>query len=376
MIYLDNAASSFPKPPSVASAMRAAVTQYGGNPGRSGHAISMRAAEAVYACRTDVADLFGAAPENVVFTQNATHALNIALFGCLRPGDHVVMSDLEHNSVLRPVYRLREQGVRCDVAPVSLYDDDETVDAYRRAIRPETKMLVATAASNLLGRRLPVRRLGALAKERGLIFTVDAAQAAGNQPLSLEQDGIDILCAPGHKGLYGPQGSGVMVLSGRVFPEPLMAGGSGNLSLQEHMPDESPERYEAGTLNTPAIAGLHAGIAAVRAAGVQEIAARELALTRYLYQLLAVQPHVELYAGKPDERFAGILAFNVKGRHSNEVADSLDQAGVCVRGGLHCAPLAHKKLGTLERGAVRVSVGMFNTRRQMEKLAYLIKKII
>ena len=376
MIYLDNAASSFPKPASVAAAMRTAVTEYGGNPGRSGHAVSLRAAETVYACRTDVAELFGASPENVVFTQNATHALNIAIFGCLRPGDHVVMSDLEHNSVLRPVYRLHESGVRYDVAPVNMLDDDATVEAYRRAIRPETKMLIATAASNLLGLRLPVRRLGALAKEHGLIFVVDAAQAAGNQELSLARDSIDILCAPGHKGLYGPQGSGVMVLSGRVFPEPLMAGGSGNLSVQQHMPDESPERYEAGTLNTPAIAGLRAGLAAVRAAGIEEVASRELALTRYLYQLLAMQPHVELYAGKPDERFAGILAFNVKGRHSNEVADYMDRGGVCVRGGLHCAPLAHKKLGTLERGAVRVSVGMFNTQKQMEKLAYFLKKII
>ncbi len=219
---------------------------------------------------------------------------------------------------------------RCTREPV--YDDDETVDAYRAPSVPKPKCSSQPQRPTCSAGACRFAGSARLQKNAGSFYSRRRA-GGGNQPLSLEQDGIDILCAPGHKGLYGPQGSGVMVLSGHVFPAPLMAGGSGNLSLQEHMPDESPERYEAGTLNTPAIAGLHAGIAAVRAAGVQEIAARELALTRYLYQLLAVQPHVELYAGKPDERFAGILAFNVKGRHSNEVADSLDQAGVCVRGG-------------------------------------------
>lgn len=356
--------------------MLRAVTRYGANPGRSGHALSMRAAERVYACRAQAAALFGAAPERVVFTQNATHALNIAILGCLRPGDHVVVSDLEHNSVLRPVYSLRERGVEYDVAPVDLADDSATVEAYRRALRPNTRMIVATAASNLLGLCLPTAALGRLARERGIVYLLDASQAAGSRPLSLADTGADILCAPGHKGLYGPQGSGIMVLSGRVMPEPLMTGGAGSLSLQEHMPEAAPERYEAGTLNTPAIAGLEAGIAAVRRAGVESIARHELSLVQRLYELLSECGQVELYTGYPDARFTGILPFNVKGRHSNEVAQALDRHGVCVRAGLHCAPLAHAKIGTLDRGAVRVSVGMFNTSAQVETLVKLIKKII
>ena len=375
-IYLDNAATSHPKPACTLRAVQDAMTRFNANPGRAGHARSLAAGRLVLEARETLARALGARdPFCVVHAFNCTDALNLAIKGCLKRGDHVVSTMLEHNSVLRVLMEKQKRG---EIAVTLVRPRGYFVDArdVQRALRPNTRLIAVTHASNVTGAVQPVEEICQLARRKGILSLVDGAQRLGGAPVDVSAMGCSLYAFPGHKSLLGPTGTGGLYIEPGLALDTVREGGTGSSSDSMLQPKDPPERYEAGTLNTPAIAGLHAGIAAVRAAGVQEIAARELALTRYLYQLLAVQPHVELYAGKPDERFAGILAFNVKGRHSNEVADSLDQAGVCVRGGLHCAPLAHKKLGTLERGAVRVSVGMFNTRRQMEKLAYLIKKII
>lgn len=377
MTYLDNAATSFPKPPQVAHAMIEAVQKYGGNPGRSGHQLSMKAAKEVYNCRCCVAQLFDAQCENVIFTNNATQALNIALLGSLSAGCRVIISDVEHNALLRPLISLRNIGVGIDIAQTDPDDDDKTLEAFANAIKPNTKMIAVTTCSNVLGCCLPINAIGALAKKYGLIFIVDASQSAGVYEYSLRGDNIDILCAPGHKSLYGPQGSGVMVLSGKVLPKPLLFGGTGVNSADEDMPSLPPERYEAGTLNTPAIVGLHEGILNINLRGIKNIARHECRLAQFTCSELKKMEGVQLYTNARDEKNSGIVSFNVEGKTSEQVAQYLNRNDIMVRGGLHCAPMAHKKMGTLSSGgAVRVSYGMYNSYKNAEKLIDLIKKIL
>lgn len=376
MVYFDNAATSFPKPKAVREAALLALERYGANPGRSGHALSMACATRVFEVREAAAKMFNSEVEDVVFTQNCTHALNLVIRGVLGRGDHAVISDLEHNSVLRPVHMLAERGVvRYDVATTS-EDDDETVAAFRALVRRNTRLICCTHGSNVTGARLPIEKLGALARELDVLFLVDAAQTAGVVDIDIEASGIDFLCVAGHKGLYGPSGTGMLVtpLGGEL--RPLMAGGTGSYSADFSQPPVMPDRLESGTLNMPGIMGLGAGIGFVARKTPAALFAHEMALAGNIRARLRDTKGVTLY---PREHKPGkglpVIAFNIEGQPSEQVVSALSERGFALRGGLHCAPLCHRKLGTLETGICRISLGAFNTEEQCGRLCDEIRRI-
>ncbi len=363
MIYFDNAATTFPKPPSVPEEVLRCMQEYGGNPGRSGHRLSLRAAETVYACRAELAELFGCpSAENVVFTYNTTYALNMAIHAMVEPGTHVLISNLEHNSVLRPIDALARQGI----CSYSVFDAtgsaEKTLASLERAYQRDTTLIVCTHVSNITGKVLPVGRIGAFAKRRGIRFILDAAQSAGVYPIHMEKMRVDALCIPGHKGLYGPQGSGAVLFCEEGSYREFIRGGNGINSKERSMPDFLPERYEAGTLGTPAIAGLLAGVRFVRERGVDALRAHEVALCRRMENALSRLRTVRFF----HEKNAALVLFSIDGVSSEEVARYLDGAGFCVRGGLHCSPLGHEAIGTPDGGAVRVSPGAFNTAEECD----------
>ena len=378
MIYLDNSATTYPKPPAVRQAVAKALAEYGANPGRGGFAMSVNTGRVVYECRRTAAAFFGAAgPECVVFQPSCTQALNLVLKGCLKSGDHVVVSDLEHNAVMRPLAALGEKGVSYTAAEVVPGDNDATLAAFRKAMRPNTKLLACTQASNVFGVRVPVERLAALCHQYGAKICVDAAQGAGVLPISLMESGVDFLCCAGHKGLYGPMGTGML-----IFRDPadklatLVEGGTGTLSHSFQQPEDPPERYEPGTLNVPGIVGLRAGMEFVKQRGVERIYQEELGKTSYLYAQLSKLKKVKLYTPPPQAPwFAPVLSFNVEGMSSEAVGAKLAKEGVAVRCGLHCAPAAHEKMGTKETGTVRISPSVFTRREELDVLVRAVAKL-
>lgn len=374
MIYLDNAATTYPKPPSVVMAMGEALRRFGANPGRGGHPMAMASAEQVFACREEAAALFGAPdPTRVVFTGNCTAALNTVIHGLLKNGGHVVVSDMEHNAVIRPLHAI--DGVSYTEAETFLGDDERTVEAFRRALRPQTRLILCTHASNVTGARLPIARIGALASEHGIPFAVDAAQSAGILPIDVAKQHIDFLCAPGHKGLYGPMGTGLLI-GGDVPLSPLLQGGTGSASLSPYQPSDLPDRLESGTLGVPGICGLLAGLRFVRRRGASHIAAHETAVMRRFYDIVSGCPSVTVYTPYPDTAQAvPMVTLNVRGMPSEETAARLAEAGVAVRAGLHCAPSAHRKLGTLPEGAVRFCPSAFTSAAEAETAAKILCKI-
>lgn len=378
MVYLDNAATTFPKPPSVARAVQTAFTTYGANPGRSGHKMSVNTAEKVYDCREALADFFHAYDvTNVVFTQNCTQALNTAIKGILRRGDHVVISTFEHNSVLRPVHQLAEEGmITYSIADVAEGDDEQTVENFAAQINPRTRLIACTHASNVCGVRLPIEKIGALAKKYGILFLVDAAQTAGVLPIDIQRCQIDFLCMAGHKCLYGPSGTGVLITDRGEELRPLMEGGTGSNSLDFHQPDFMPDRLESGTVNTAGIIGLGAGVRYIKKETVQKIHQREMQLTRMLYDGLSRMKDVILYTRRPDnEHYVPVLCFNLAGMDSSAAVELLDEQGIALRGGFHCAPLAHQKLGTVEIGTIRASLSAFTTVNDITMLLGAVKKV-
>lgn len=378
MIYLDNAATTFPKPPAVSAAVNEALRVYGANPGRSGHKQSMRSAKEIYDCRGMAAALFHAENvEDVVFTLNCTHSLNIVFKGLLKSGDHVVTSDMEHNSVMRPLHELAKKGVTFTQAKVYPGDNDKTVDSFRNALGPDTKLVVCTHASNVWGARLPIGRIGALCHEYGIQFMVDAAQTAGTLPIDIQDMHIDYLCAAGHKGLYGPMGTGILITTCADKLSTLTEGGTGSSSISYEHPLQMPDKFESGTPNLPGIAGLKAGIAFVSRVKQENIARHEIELMRRLYDKFANLNHVLLYTEKPGlDHFAPVLSFNVKGIDSETVAEYLNRNyDIALRAGLHCAPAAHSAMGTLETGAVRVSPSYFTNAAQIDRLALGVMRI-
>lgn len=377
IIYFDNAATTFPKPSVVSDEVYRCMTEYGGNPGRSSHVLSSAAAEKVYECRELIAEMFGSAsPENVVFTYNATYAINMALKGVLHPGDHVLISSIEHNSVIRPVHAMRENGVEYSVFNVSL-NEERLIKNIEAAILPTTKVIIVSHSSNICGITLPLRRIGSLCRAHDIIFIVDASQSAGTRDINVTREFIDILCAPGHKGLYGPQGSGFMLVSEnsklKVPIMTLIEGGNGTNSLFPEMPDFLPERLEAGTLGTPAIAGLCEGIKFVKSIGTREIFEHECRIYRRIRNNLKNIRGVLLYADNINE--SSVLIFNMRNKSSSEVSSRLDEIGICTRSGLHCSPLTHKMLETGEDGAVRISIGYFNTTDEADELCNAVALI-
>lgn len=378
LIYLDHAATTFPKPRAVTEEVLRCLTQYGGNPGRGSHALSLAAAEKIFDCRCLAARFFGVSdPERVFFTVNTTQGLNTVLKGLLRTGDHVLISDLEHNAVYRPLYQMEKQGrITFDTFPSMTGDCRKNAmricAGIARRLRPETTMVVCTHVSNLCSAMLPVREIGRFCHRHGLLFVVDGAQSAGHVPIFVDEMEIDALCVPGHKGLYGPQGCGMVILGKGILPEALMEGGNGVNSLEGEMPDFSPERYEAGTLPTVAIAGLCEGIRAVESIGTETIFEHEKALYRRTEELLSEKKGLTLYASEYE---GAALLLNVDGLTSEQVGSLLNEDGICVRSGFHCSALGHRTLGTPSHGAVRVSFGMYNDMQDVEYLCQSLERI-
>lgn len=335
--------------------------QTAGNPGRGAHEPTLHAARLVYETRAALAELFHAeGPSCIAFTANATQALNTALCGLFDPGDHVITTVCEHNSVLRPLYRLREQGVKLSFVGVDpqgrlLYEQ------FEQLLRPNTKAVVVTGASNVTGNLTDLRAVSAFTKRHGLLLVVDAAQTAGARPIDVQKLGIDVLCFTGHKGLLGPQGTGGLYVRPGVQVRPLVVGGSGVHSFSEEHPTEMPTALEAGTLNVPGLAGLGAGVRWILEQGVETLCEKEETLTRLFYENVRDIPGVVLY-GAFDGPRAPIVSLNLQGEDSARVADALwEEFGVCVRAGAHCAPRMHQALGTVEQGVVRFSFSHQNT---------------
>lgn len=373
MTYLDNAATSYPKPQQVTREVQRCLQSCGGNPGRGSHKMAVAAAEKIYETRELISSFVGSGdPENVIFTLNDTYALNMAIKGVLRPGDHVIISNLEHNSVYRPIKQMADYGL----IDFSVFDAfaPQITGQIEGLIRPNTRAVIANHVSNICSRALPVSEIGRLCKKHGIMFILDAAQSAGHNELHMERMNIDILCAPAHKGLMGIQGCGFLVLrEGLPLLETVIEGGSGVNSLEAQMPDQNPEHLEAGTLPTPAIAALGEGVKFVRSVGLEEIRQR----TAHLYDLasdaLSALPRVKIYA--PEHRGSTLL-FSVAGETSDRIASHLDGHGICTRSGFHCCPLGHAALGTPESGAVRVSFGYFNEPRDVDRLWKAMKEIL
>ena len=377
MIYLDNAATTFPKPQQVVKSVVEAVRVYGGNPGRGGHSASMRASEQVFRVREAAGRFFGVGPERVVFASNCTHALNLAIKGVMSRGGHVVTSTLEHNSVMRPLFALKQKGlIEYDCAEVYEGDPQATLESFARRLRPDTRAIVCTHASNVTGLILPVRELGQLCRQAGILLIVDGAQTAGVLPVDLPAMGIDIFCTAGHKGLYGTTGTGLMVLGRELELAPVLEGGTGSLSARLEQPDFLPDRLESGTLNTVGILSLGAGLRHLSGLGLSRVYEHEFSLCCYFYEQAEWIPRLKTYhydyaMGK----YAPIALFNLGNVPSTDVAAALDARGICVRAGLHCAPSAHRVLGTEQTGAVRVSPSIFTTRRDMMNLLRELKQI-
>ncbi len=375
MIYFDNGATTFPKPQSVVNAVNYAITQIGANPGRGGHNMAMKASDVLYECRSNAAKLFDIDnPENVIITNNCTTALNTVIKGVLKSGDHAVISSYEHNAVVRPLEFLKNKGIEYSIAQVEYGDVEKTIDNFRSSFRENTKLVICTHASNVFGIRLPIERISALCKLNGILFCTDAAQTAGIIPISLKNTDIDYLCTAGHKGLYGPMGTGLLIISSDVIPESLTQGGTGSLSVQINQPEILPDKFESGTHNLLGIAGLNEGIKYVMHKTEQRIFNYEIRLAQNLYDGLAKIDDIELYTKRPNERESvPVISFNLRNIDSETTAQILnDKFNIAVRAGLHCAPLAHKCFGTVEKGTVRAVISSFST---MNEVNYLIKSV-
>ena len=374
MIYLDNAATSLRRPDRVVRAVTEALCSLG-NVGRGAHEGSLSAARTVYDCREKLCRFFGGDdPNRVCFTANATEALNAAVFGLLSAGDHVISTDLEHNSVLRPLYRLEKEGMELSFLAA---DRNGLVDydALPGLLRKNTRALVCTHASNLTGNVLDIKRLAAFCREQGLLFILDASQTAGSLPINASETGVSVLCFTGHKALMGPQGTGGMLIGPGVELRPFKTGGSGVQSHLKEQPSAYPARMEAGTLNGHGIAGLSAALDHINEIGLETIHRHETALMRAFYEQVRVIPQVKVYGDFRGDR-APIVSLNLGELDSGAVADVLmTDYGIAVRSGAHCAPRMHAALGTLEQGAVRFSFGWFNTADEVTAAADALKEI-
>jgi cysteine desulfurase family protein len=376
IIYFDNAATSWPKPETVYQAVDTCLRQSGANPGRSAHRMGLDASRLVTEARSLAARLFNAPdPLRIIFTYNTTEALNLGLKGLLQPGDHVVTDSLAHNSVTRPLALLSGRGVEVTKLPASLADGVHPAQV-EAAVQTNTRLIVLAHASNVSGTLNDIRAVGAIARSRGVLFLVDAAQTAGSFPLDVQAMHIDLLAFPGHKGLLGPQGVGGLYLREGLLLTPLKEGGTGSHSESPLQPEACPERYESGTLGTPAIAGLAAGLKFLMSEGIHRIREKERLLTDCLLRGLSEIPGVTVYGPPPGTERAALVSFNIQGLSPSITASILDQSfGIAARAGLHCSPEAHKALATLPEGAVRFSVGYFNTAAEVEQALNAVQSI-
>lgn len=372
IVNFDNAATTYPKPTEVRKAVNEAVREYGGNAGRGGHKLTERTSAAVYGARENIAEFFGAQPENVVFTLNCTHALNLAIYGIMSGGGHMIISELEHNSSSRPAFELLRQGkARLSIARV-YPDDRKTTESFKELIQPDTKAIVCTAASNVTGQILPYREIAKICQERNICFIVDAAQAAGIVDIKLT-DGINIICTAGHKGLYGITGTGLLITDGKFKIYPIIQGGTGSASASLKQPDFLPDSLESGTLNVTGALSVSAGINFIKKIGIDKIYRHENNLCEVFINSLKSSPEVIIYRS-PTARYVPIVSFNVRGINSEDTAKILSDNGFCVRAGFHCSALAHNALGT-ENGTVRFAPSVFNSEGEVLRMAGFVKKI-
>lgn len=379
LIYLDNAATSWPKPPEVIRAMVRFMEEVGANPGRSAHRLSVEAARVLYEAREALADLFHIPdPLRIVFCPNATEAINLALKGLLRPGDHAITSSMEHNAVMRPLRALEREGVELTVVLCSPEGFLDPAD-LEGAIRPNTRLVVLNHASNVVGTILPVAEAGEIARRHGLLLLVDAAQTAGAYPIDVEAAKIDLLAFTGHKSLFGPMGTGGLYIGERVNLEefePLKRGGTGSRSELEEQPNFLPDMCESGTPNAVGIAGLLAGVRFVLERGMEEIRRHEVELAQRLIEGLSAIPGVTVYGGHDAHRQTATVSFNIEGLSPSEVGLRLDEEyGILCRVGLHCAPAAHKTIGTFPKGTVRFGLGYFNTPEEVERAVEAVREM-
>jgi len=380
VIYLDNAATSWPKPPSVIKAMADALEQAGGNPGRSGHRLSIAAARIIYDTREELARFFGVAdPSRVIFTANATQAINLALRGILKPGDSVVTSSVEHNSVMRPLRHLAREGVGLSIARCAA-DGSFFLSQLDSLVSPGVRLVVVTHASNVVGTILPIKAIADIAHRAGALLLVDAAQTAGAVPVNMPEMGIDLLAFAGHKELLGPPGTGGLVIGQGVDVsqiEPLLRGGTGSRSESEEQPVDLPDRYESGTANFPGIAGLGAGLKYLASIGIDQIRDRGKQLSRILFDGLKPLPGVMVYGTGDPERSVPIVSFTVSGKRVSDIGFRLDEEfGLLCRVGLHCAPAAHRTIGSFPEGTVRLSPGVSTTADEAREAVKVIARVV
>jgi cysteine desulfurase / selenocysteine lyase len=401
MIYLDNAATSWPKPEIVYQTVDKFMREKGGNPGHGSHSLAEAAKRTIEDTRTLVARFINATErDRVVFTLNCTQSINIGLKGLLKRGDHVITSSLEHNAVMRPLWKLEQNGIKITQIPISPTTGITSAADIEAEITPQTRMIAMIHASNVNGVIQPVGEYGKIARQHNLAFLVDAAQSAGHMSIDVQADNIDLLAFSGHKGTLGPPGVGVLYISPRVNPETLFEGGTGPVSESESQPDSLPEKYESGTMNGPSICGLGAGLQYILDEGLARINSHELDLTKELIEGLAKISGITLYNARDEIRQSPVISFNIKGYQSNEVGAILDKSyDIKVRAGLHCAPEAHRSIGTLppelkrikatedfvdtlvwmdsmqKCGTVRLSPGYFNTRAEIEQTLQAVKQI-
>jgi cysteine desulfurase family protein len=370
LIYFDSAATTLQKPPEVVRAVSFAITHMA-SPGRGGHRPAMLAAETAFACRQAAAQLFHLDdPEQVVLTFNATHALNIAIKSLVAPGDTVLISGYEHNAVTRPLHAL---GADVRVFTGPLFDREALLDSFTQQLDSGVRAVVCNHVSNVFGYILPVEEIAAACREKGVAFILDASQSAGCLPVDAQALGASFVAMPGHKGLYGPQGTGLLLC--RADTKTLLEGGTGSASASQEMPDFLPDRLEAGTHNIPGVAGLLAGIRHVQRVGTDAILSRERRLVRMAAQGLSRLPGVTVYAASQADRQAGVLSFQMDGMDCELVGEQLGRRGIAVRAGLHCAPLAHNSAGTLQTGTVRISFSSMNTPNEVERFVAEVGRI-
>lgn len=375
MIYMDNAATTMQKPPQVAEAVAAAINSMG-NAGRGAHEASLGASRIIYDTREKLSNLFGAQnPRQIAFTSNSTESLNIAIKGCLKPGNHVITTVLEHNSVLRPIQEMQEAGVETTI----LNCDEKGMISYNEleeAVRENTAAIVCTHASNLTGNMIDIARVGEIARRHHLLLVVDASQTAGVFPINVKEMNIDVLCFTGHKGLLGPQGTGGIYVREGLKVKPLKSGGSGVMTYDIHHPTEMPTALEAGTLNGPGIAGLGTALSYLEAEGLEKIRGRELHFMRCFYEGIRDIPGIKIYGDFDTDQRCPIVSFNIGDYDSSEVSDELLMTyDIATRPGAHCAPLMHKSLGTVEQGAVRFSFSHYNTNEEVRAAIHAVKEL-
>lgn len=374
MIYLDNAATSGKKPQEVINAVAHSLRYLNANPGRGGNDMAIKTAMSVYSVRKKIKEMFNAKSENnVCFTLNCTMAINMILYGVLNRGDHVIISSLEHNAVSRPINYLKEyKGIEYDIANVDMLHREKTVENFKKLIKKNTKMIFCTHASNVTGYILPITEIGLLSKEREILFGVDAAQSAGVIDIDMQKMNIDFLAIAPHKGLFAPMGTGVLIAE-KPIKNILISGGTGTNSLELFQPDEPPERLESGTVNLPGIVGIGEGINFIKSKGIKRVHKYEIELLRTAYFGIE-KIGGKLYTPPPTtEDYTAVLSFNVKDMSSGSVAKFLNKNGIAVRSGFQCSALAHKHLKTTDTGTVRISPGIFNNQKEIERLIFLLK---